>query len=311
MKTEDISLFHRIVETGSLVEAADLLNMPKSTLSRRLQLLENELNVKLFHRQSRNMTLTASGSHFYEKTLVILMELDRTVTELTDHQAEISGQLRILIYPTPQMMRLANHIFAFMDQHPRLSVEIIISSDTQDMIRNNIDISFMLEDAFNENELVAREVLTEALYFVASPEYLDKAGVPAVATDLEFHNTIIFRYPNGKIFNEVPFGKDKLLKVKGNLCLNNIKLCLEAVLMGRGIAYLPMDLCREYVDSGELTVLFEGVEPYEGKCYLVYPLRRYVSMASQRFIDYILDILTDAELSTKAQFKGKDRVIAE
>lgn len=75
MKTEDIALFHRIVETGSLVEAADILNLPKSTLSRRLQSLEDELNVKLFHRQSRTMTLTASGSHFYDKTTGMLATL--------------------------------------------------------------------------------------------------------------------------------------------------------------------------------------------------------------------------------------------
>ncbi|MBE7214190.1 LysR family transcriptional regulator [Shewanella benthica] len=291
MKTEDIALFHRIVETGSLVEAADLLNLPKSTVSRRLQALEDELKVKLFHRQSRAMTLTASGSHFYDKTLAILGDLEQTLVELTDTQAEIGGHLRILMFPVPELLDIANGIFEFMDHHPELTVELIVSTDPQDMIRNNIDLAFMVEDSFNENEMVAREVISEELHFVASPGYLAKAGRPELPEELEQHNSILFRYPNGRIFNEVPFGNDMKIAVKGNLCLNSIQLCLEASLTGRGIAFLPTKLTREYVERGELTMLFEDVEPYIGKCYLVYPSRRFISLASQRFIDHMLGAL--------------------
>lgn len=291
MKTEDISLFHRIVETGSLVDAADLLNLPKSTVSRRLQILEDDLNVKLFHRQSRSMTLTASGSHFYDKTLSILGELEQTVTELTDTEAEIGGHLRILIFPVPEVLDIANGIFDFMDHNPELTVELIVSTEPQDMIRNNIDLAFMVEDSFNENEMVAREVLNEELHFVASPDYLAKAGTPVLPEELEKHNSILFRYPNGRIFNEVPFGNDMKIAVTGNLCLNSIQLCLEASLAGRGIAFLPIEVTREFVERGELTMLYEDVEPYLGKCYLVYPSRRFISLASQRFIDHMMAAL--------------------
>jgi len=291
MKTEDVSLFHRIVETGSLVDAADLLNLPKSTVSRRLQALEDELKVKLFHRQSRSMTLTASGSHFYDKTLSILGDLEQTLVELTDAEAEIGGHLRILIFPVPQLLDIVKGIFDFMDHNPELTVELIVSTEPQDMIRNKIDLAFMVEDAFNENEMVAREMLTEVLHFVASPGYLAKAGMPVLPEELSNHNSILFRYPNGRIFNEVPFGNDRTISVKGNLCLNSIELCLEAALSDRGIAFLPIEATREYVERGELTMLFEDVEPYIGKCYLVYPSRRFISLASQRFIDHMMGAL--------------------
>jgi len=291
MKTEDISLFHRIVETGSLVDAANLLNLPKSTVSRRLQALEDDLHIKLFHRQSRSMTLTASGSHFYDKTLSILGDLEQTMVELTDTEAEIDGHLRILIYPVPELMNIVKGIFEFMDHNPELTVEIIVSTDSQDMIRNNIDLAFMVEDSFNENEMVAREMLSEVLHFVASPEYLAKAGTPVLPEELGKHNSILFRYPDGRIFNEVPFGNDMTIAVKGNLCLNSIELCLQASLSGRGIAFLPLELTHEYVERGELTMLFEDVEPYIGRFYLVYPSRRFISLASQRFIDHMMAAL--------------------
>ncbi|WP_394497292.1 LysR family transcriptional regulator [Shewanella sp. ENK2] len=288
MKTEDISLFHRIVETGSLVEAADILNLPKSTLSRRLNGLEEELNVKLFHRQSRSMTLTASGTHFYDKTTSMMSSLEQTLSELTDAKSEVSGHLRILIFPIPELLQITQGIFKFMDLHPGITVEFIVSAEPQDMIRNNIDLAFMLEDSFNENEMVARHIFSETVHFFASPEYLKKAGTPKTPEEVTHHNSILFRYPNGRIFNEVPFGQDMTLSVKGNLCVNNLSVCLEATLSGRGISMMPLPFCQEHVESGELEMLFKEVAPYEGKCFLVYPSRRYISLASQRFIDHMM-----------------------
>ncbi|WP_394204538.1 LysR family transcriptional regulator [Shewanella waksmanii] len=295
MKTEDIALFHRIVETGSLVEAADILNLPKSTLSRRLQTLEDELGVKLFHRQSRAMTLTASGSHFYDKTTAMLASLEQTMSELTGQQAEVGGHLRILIFPIPELLMITKAIFGFMDLHPELTVEIIVSSEPQDMIRNNIDLAFMLEDAFNENEMVARHLFSETVHFYASPSYLAREGRPQSPEELPQHNSILFRYPNGRIFNEVPFGKDRTISVKGNLCVNALETCLEATIMGRGVSMMPLPFAQPHVDSGELEMLFPDIEPYEGKCFLVYPSRRFISMASQRFIDHVMTAIEECE----------------
>ncbi|MBR9728781.1 LysR family transcriptional regulator [Shewanella intestini] len=288
MKTEDITLFHRIVETGSLVEAADMLNLPKSTLSRRLQQLEDELKVKLFHRQSRSMTLTASGSHFYDKSLQIMTSLQQAVAELTDKQTDIDGHLRILIFPIPELIYITEAILSFMDINPSITVEVIVSAEPQDMIRNNIDLAFMLEDSFNENDMVARHIIDEPVIFLASPAYLAKAGRPIKAGELSEHNLILFRYPNGKIFNEVPFGINETLKVTGNFCVNNLEVCLAATLSGRGISMMPLTYCQQYIERGQVVRLFEDVPPYVGKCFLVYPSRRYISLASQRFIDYVM-----------------------
>ncbi|ARD24114.1 LysR family transcriptional regulator [Shewanella japonica] len=288
MKTEDISLFHRIVETGSLVEAADILNLPKSTLSRRLQALEDELSVKLFHRQSRSMTLTASGSHFYDKTTSMMSSLEETLSELTNEKTDVGGHLRILVFPIPELLQITQGILHFMDLHPSITVEIIVSAEPQDMIRNNIDLAFILEDSFNENEMVARHIMSETVHFFASPEYLARAGTPQTPEEISDHNSILFRYPNGRIFNEVPFGQDMVLSVKGNLCVNNLSVCLEATLAGAGIAMMPLPFCQDYVKTGQLEMLFKDSAPYEGKCYLVYPSRRYISLASQRFIDHML-----------------------
>ncbi|MDX2320001.1 MAG: LysR family transcriptional regulator [Moritella sp.] len=293
MKTEDIALFHRIVEAGSLVDAAGLLYLPKSTISRRLQGLEDDLGVKLFHRKNRAMTLTTAGSHFYNKTLSLLASLDQTITEITDKDAEVSGHLRILLFPVPDLMLIINGIFKFMDLNPKVTVELIVTTEPLDMIRHNIDIGFMIDEAFNniDIDMVARPIISETLHFVASPEYLDKAGTPTELSDMSLHNSIMFRFPNGQVFNELPLGNNEFLSVSGNICLNSVQLALESALASRGIAYIPERLCEEYINTGKLVRLFADVEPYEGKCYLIYPSRRFVSLASQRLIDHMLSFL--------------------
>jgi DNA-binding transcriptional LysR family regulator len=288
MKTEDIALFHRIVETGSILEAANLLNLPKSTVSRRLQSLEESLNLKLFHRQSRAITLTSAGSHFYQKTLTMLADLAQTLDEITDNKAELNGHLRILIFPIPEMMDIVSKIFNFMDANPKLSVEIISSTEPLDMVRHNIDIAFMVQETFSEIDMVAKPIIREELYFVASPQYLANAGTPHSPEDIEQYNSILFRFPNGKTFSEVPLANDAMQAVKGNLCTNSIQLAYEATLSGRGIGYLPLRICQEDFKHCKLVRLFDELPPYMAVVFLVYPSRRFLSLASQRFIDYML-----------------------
>ncbi|GGP59047.1 LysR family transcriptional regulator [Shewanella saliphila] len=287
MKTEDIALFHRIVETGSILEASNLLNLPKSTVSRRLISLEESLNIKLFHRLSRSISLTSAGSQFYQKTLTMLAELEQTLAEITDTKAELTAHLRILIFPVPQIMDVIRKIFAFMDENPKVSIEMITSTEPLDMVRNNIDIAFMVNETFTEFDMVAKPILSEEMCFFASPEYLAKAGTPLKLTDIEKHNSILFRFPNGKTFSEVPLANDVLQAVKGNLCTNSIHLAYEATRLGRGIGYLPKGLCVDDVQQGKLVRLFDDLPPYIGVVFLVYPSRRFLNLTGQRLLDYM------------------------
>ncbi|MGX9463352.1 LysR family transcriptional regulator [Shewanella sp. A14] len=294
MKTEDIELFHRIVETGSILEASNLLNLPKSTVSRRLLSLEDSLNIKLFHRQSRSMSLTSAGSHFYEKTILMLADLAQTLSDITDNKTHVSGHLRILMFPLPQMMNIVNKIFEFMDENPKLSIEIISSTEALDMVRHNIDIAFLVQETFSELDMVAKPIISEEMYFYASPDYLDKAGTPVELNEIEQHNSILFRFPNGKTFSQVPLANDAMQAVTGNICTNSIQLAYEATLLGRGIGYLPQRLCDEDVKQGKLVRLFNELPPYLGVCFLVYPSRRFLSLTGQRLLDYMLaNIPTD------------------
>ncbi|MFV0594079.1 LysR family transcriptional regulator [Shewanella sp.] len=304
MKTEDLALFHRIAETGSLIEAADLLNLPKSTVSRRLQALEDELNIKLFHRQSRSMTLTSAGSHFYQRSLNILAQLDETLFEMTNDDAEISGHLRIQMFPIHSMNVLMRAIFRFMDLHPKLTVEVINSAESVDMVKNNLDVAFVVEPALDTLDLVVRPIFTTDLRFYASPEYLAKHGTPRTPQEIESHNVSLFRLSNGKIFNELWIGDEQEVRVRGNFCSNSVQVAVEFALQGRGIVYAPTEEVAEYVTSGQLVTLLPEIDSHPGECYLAYPSRRYVSLACRRFIDFIVQELAPNGIPTNMSAEG-------
>ncbi|SUI93447.1 LysR family transcriptional regulator [Shewanella morhuae] len=291
MKTEDLALFHRIAETGSLIEAADLLNLPKSTVSRRLQALEDELNIKLFHRQSRSMTLTSAGSHFYQRSQNILAQLDETIFEMTNDDAELSGHLRIQIFPIHSMKTLMQAVFRFMDMHPKLTLEVIHSSESVDMVKHNLDVAFVVEPALDTLDLVVRTIFTTELRFYASPQYLAVHGIPKTPKEIESHNVSLFRLSNGKVFNELWIGSEQEVRVKGNFCSNSVEVAVEFALQGRGIVYAPAEVVAEHLENGELITLLPEIEAHLGECFLAYPSRRYVSLASRRFIDYIMQEL--------------------
>lgn len=292
MKTDDIKLFHRIVECGSIIATADLLHVPKSTVSRRLLSLEQDIGCKLFHRQNRSITLTSAGAHFYEQSLKSLSILEDSLSEITGNESEITGHLRILFFPMPDLMQILDAVFRFMDLHPKLSVEMIITSEPLDMIKNNIDVAFMIEETFTETDMVAKPISTQTLRFFASPCYLAKYGEPKTIEEIQEHEHILFRFPNGRIFDQVPVAKDKWISVKGRLCVNSMPIGLTAAIQGRGIAYIPLTLCKREVDNGQLKVLLPDTAPYIGTCYLVYPSRRYLSSDTTRFIDHIMDTIT-------------------
>lgn len=254
------------------------------------------------------MTLTSAGSHFYQRSQNILAQLDETLFEMTNDDAEISGHLRIQMFPIHSMNVLMGAIFRFMDLHPKLTVEVISSAESIDMVKNNLDVAFVVEPALDTLDLVVRPLFTTDLRFYASPEYLAKHGTPKTPQEIESQNVSLFRLSNGKIFNELWIGGEQEVRVRGNFCSNSVEVALEFALQGRGIVYAPAEIVVDFVEAGELISLLPSIESHQVECYLAYPSRRYVSLASRRFIDFIMKNLAPDGIQTNMSEANQRRV---
>ncbi|MGF1761474.1 LysR family transcriptional regulator [Photobacterium sagamiensis] len=302
MKTEDLKLFHQIVEAGSMGRASEILDLPKSSISRRLKGLEEELNMLLFHRQNRALLLTEAGSNLYEKTKPALNQLELSIQEVTAPRQEITGHLRIQVLPLPNILTVGSTIFRFMDLHPKLTVEVISSTEDKSLVENYIDVAFRIAEKIDEPNLVARPFNSYKLNLYASTRYIEKHGLPKDLADLKNHNVIRFRFPDGHILGQLPIGKQpEMVEVSGKLIINSMALILEACLLGRGIVYIPEQMAKHYVERGDLVRLFDDIDPFVGRGWLVYQSRANLTLAARAFVDFAL-----AEIDANADFCASD-----
>jgi len=288
VKTEDIKLFHQVVDTGSLIRASEIFDLPKSNISRRIKALEEENNILLFHRQNRVMQLTDAGARFYDETKVMLSELETTIQEISAPTYQVSGHLRVQLLPLPELLEISRMIFRFMDAHPEISVEVINSSTDKNLVENHIDVALRIGQRLDDPALIVRPFLHASFGFYSSPQYIEEHGMPETAEDLQKLNMIRYRFPDGQMHSQLPFGKDKTVEVSGNLIVNSIPLIIEACLQHRGVIFIPEHVANFYVEQGMLVRLFSEIEPSLYSGWLVYPSHKHLSLAARTFIEYML-----------------------
>lgn len=289
MKTEDIKLFHKVVEFGSLTEAAKWLDLPKSNISRRIKQLESDTGIKLFHRHSRNVTLTSPGTAFYKDTLSIISKLDQTILKLQNPEQELKGKLKVMIAPI--MMNIGKLVFDFMALHPKVEVEIISSPYEQDLITNGIDAAFRLSNEVTQENLVARGLSNEPYGLYASLQYLETHQEPSSLEDLTHHEMIVYRFSNGQLHNKLVLDNGDIIQPKGRLIVNSVALLAEAAIQHKGFIFISKRIGSIFAKRGLLQHVLPNYAPNRNFAWLVHPPRQFMSAEAEVFLDFILERL--------------------
>lgn len=288
MKTEDIKMFHHIVESGGLVKASELLDLPKSNLSRRLKALEHELGIDLFHRQHKTIVVSENGRRFYQTSKTFLEQFEIEIQGLSSQNFELSGHIRIQILALPNLRILANIITDFMSIHPKVTIEIITSSTEFELIEKNVDIGFRIGYQLESMDLIARKLLSVDLSLYASPQYLEQYGTPQTPMDLELHEFILFRKFDGKIDRRLNFNNESVT-VSGRLIVNDVGLLTQSCLDHQGISCIADHDTQEYVENGKLVKLLPNYRTEQVHGWLLYPRKKTLSRQAKALIDYIID----------------------
>ncbi|MGR5065275.1 LysR family transcriptional regulator [Photobacterium sp. DNB22_13_2] len=286
MKTEDIKLFHKVTEFGSLTETAKWLDLPKSNISRRIKQLENDLQIKLFHRHSRHITLTVAGNDFYNSSVQLINQLDQTISKLQRPKKELDGRLKVMI--SPVMMNIGKLVLEFMQLHPCVNVEIISSNDELDLIKNDIDIAFRVVNTPTEENLIAHKIREEPYGLYASPQYLSSNGTPDTLDKLTEHNFITFRFSNGERFNKLLLEDGRVLKVSSNLTVNSVPLLIESAIQGHGLILISQRVGNLFAQKKLLEQVIHSYSPSYNFGWVVHPPRHYLSLVTQEFLNFVL-----------------------
>jgi LysR family transcriptional regulator AphB len=293
MDLNDVAVFERVVNEGSLTAAAARLGQPKSSVSRALSRLESDLGVRLLQRTTRRLHLTEAGQVFFDRTRRVLGDLREAEQAVTQLQESPRGNLRLTM-PVELGMKFMGRVVAeFMLRHPEVSMEVELSGRVVNMVDEGFDLALRIGE-FRDSSLVARRLGNLSARFYASPSYLGRRGVPKKPEDLQGHEVILFMQPKEntvQLFRE-PLrdgsqGKACKLTLSGRLTVNNVSMACDAAVAGIGIALMPAFLCADAVAAGQLLPVLPEFRVCNGGLYAMYPSRDHMPTALRAFLDFL------------------------
>ena len=289
-----LMLFVAAVEEGSLAGAARRVGMSAAMAGKHVASLEANLNARLLQRSTRSLSLTEIGQMYYRRCKRLVEEFDDAHREATDAQRSVRGVLRLAAPVTFGAMRLGGVVARYLNDHPSVSVEVLLNDRYVDVLAEGIDLAIRI-GRLRDSELVARRLASCRMVLCASPAFLAKIGMPRTIEEVR-------RLPRLAFSEEVSeggwtlTGEDNRAHVIDGPCrmkANNMQMLLSAAQAGIGITYGPSFVFGESLATGKLVALLPEYSTLELGIHAIYPTARHVSQKVRKFVDYLSDLRFD------------------
>jgi len=292
-KIHAMQLFIRVAELESFSRAADTLGLPKGSVSRQVQALENLLGIRLLHRTTRRVQLTQDGMVYYERAKDLLSNLDELDGMFQHDPRSISGRLRVDMPVGVARNLVIPKLPAFLQQYPGIELELSSSDRLVDVIREGFDCVVRV-GTLKDSGLVARPVGKLTVINCASPDYLARFGYPETLDDLESHALVHYATSLGvrpQGFEISIDGQTHWLKTGGVLTVNSTETYHAACLAGLGIIQVPRVGVKDALRSGKLVEILPHHRAAPMPVSLIYPHRRNLSRRVHLFMEWLTEIL--------------------
>ncbi|WP_114194552.1 LysR family transcriptional regulator [Edaphovirga cremea] len=281
-------VFITIVERGSLVAAAESLDMSRAMVTRYLSQMEEWAGVRLLHRTTRKLSLTDAGENTLgrcRKILAIAAEIDVT-PELGDDA--LRGLLRISCSQSLGQTALVVAITEFLRQHPQVAIDLQMSNRAINLVEERIDLALRITNELDPN-LIARPLAQCASIICAAPSYLAAHGTPHKPQDLALHNCLTYSYFGKSLWHFEHQGKQLAVPVSGNLSANESVVLLAGAVEGAGIALQPWYSAAPLIANGQLVKLIPDYQPQAMGIYAIFTSRRQMPATQRALLDYLVD----------------------
>jgi DNA-binding transcriptional LysR family regulator len=251
----EMIVFVRVVEAGSFSEAARLLLMTPSTVSKLIARLEARLGVRLIERSTRRLALTAEGQFYYERSQALLGQLDETEQQIAHGGAEPEGLIRVSSSVTFATAALEPILPAFFEAFPKIMVDLSLSDEVVDLYLDRTDVAIRVGKLQNSN-LMARKIGETRRLIVAAPAYLARHGTPRTPEDLVRHNCLGFNFRRASpVWPMREGGRIVERMLSGSLLANNGDTLRRMAIAGVGIARIADYHLHGPIRRGELVEL--------------------------------------------------------
>ena len=287
MQWEGISEFVYVAENQSFTLASKKMAISTAQVSRQVSALEQRLNIKLFYRTTRKVSLTEEGRVFYQHCRSVLDGLEAAERAITNLQSKPQGKIKLtapVTYGEQQILPLVNN---FVKQYSDVEVSAYLSNRQIDLTEDGYDLAIRL-GKLSDSSMMAKKLGTRTNYLCASPDYLDKHGIPHSISELNKHSCLLGTLDYWH-FSE--FKKEKSIRVNGRLRYNSGLSLTDAALKGLGIVQLPDYYVQSYLESGELVSILDTFRAPDDGIWAVYPQNRHLSPRIRLLVDYLAEQL--------------------
>ncbi|MGK7245169.1 LysR family transcriptional regulator [Buttiauxella agrestis] len=281
-------VFVTIVDLGSMIAAADHLEMSRAMVTRYLAQMEEWTGARLLHRTTRKLSLTDAG----ERTLSLsrkMLAVAEAIDLVEDNQTEeIRGLLRITCSQSLGQTALAGAVTQFLKRHPLVSVDLQMNNRTVNLVEERIDLALRITNELDLN-LIARPLSTCASVVCAAPAYLAANGTPNHPEDLASHNCLTYNWFGKSLWHFDRAGEKSAVAVSGNLSANESVVLLAGTLQGAGISLQPYYSAAPLLEKGELVELLPGHQPQAMGIYGIYTTRKQMPATLRAMLDYLVE----------------------
>jgi DNA-binding transcriptional LysR family regulator len=279
----------RVVQEGSFRSAARALGMPKTTVSRKVSELEEQLGVQLLQRTTRTLALTDAGAAFVEEAEGAFTRLEAAEAAVTELQREPRGKLRVTTTVPLGQAFLAPIVVAFLEAYPDVEVMLHLTDRPVDLVSERFDVA-LRTGALADSTLMARLVVNGGYRVVASPAYLEQHGTPETPSDLTRHACVRFTKLGSAVRTTWPFGKGTRaveVPVNGRFVSDDFVSLRTAAERGLGIARLPAIVVHASIRAGHLVSLLDAHATPTTPMHLVYVGSRHLPSRTRAFLDFV------------------------
>ena len=279
--------FAETVKRGSFAAAARELGTAPSTLAKAVARLEASLGVKLFHRTTRQVNMTADGERLFLRCERVLAEIEDMQTEAAGTRAAPSGLLRVdlpIVYGRRVLLPVLGRL---IERYPALELDVRLHDSYTDLIKDGIDLALRVGD-LGDSRLVARRFAQQVMLLCASPAYLQQHGTPRSIEELDRHAAVVHRLPtSGRLRTWVFSSRGRRIQIEppARLQINDGDGLVQAACFGFGLAQVPDYMVADEILAGQLVEVLPTRRPPAQQISVVYPSGRMVPPRVRAAVD--------------------------
>lgn len=286
-------VFIRVVDCASYTRAADILGMPRSSVSAAIMELEQRVGARLLHRTTRKVSPTIDGQAFYDRCLRVIEDVEEAEALFRNTDAAPAGKIRVDVPGRIGRLIIAPALPDFLTAYPDIEIELGVTDRAINLVEDSVDCVLRV-GPLRDSGMIARAVGELTLINVASPSYVEQFGTPRAPADLANHLAVNYASPSsGRVepWEWVEKGEVITKAMNGRVTVNSAEAYIACCLAGLGLIQIPAYDVRAHLASGDLVEVMPGHRAESMPMTLLYPHRQHLSRRLQAFVDWLIPLL--------------------